>query len=160
MYVVVSYYGLDNQCIAMQMADVTCDSLTEGDISRLTSRLLCRSLVGRAHDRNRSFPGFSEVTVLGSSCLPGEVWSVEDGSDFMMRSCLALVLIGLGAPIADIVLEVSLSDKLHNLIFKDDAFFRGVADISVKLTVFILIPLRAVPLHRIGSFIHVHVLRG
>ena len=51
-----------------------------------------------------------------------------------------LVLAGLGAPIADVVLEVSLSDELLNLILEDDAFFRGVADISVVSTVLALVP--------------------
>ena len=78
------------------MANVTYVSLTEGDIFRLTPSLLSRLLVGRAHDRNQPFPSLSEVAVLGSSHLLGEVRSAEDGSDFARRSCLALVLVGLG----------------------------------------------------------------
>ena len=58
-----------------------------------------------------------------------------------------LVLVGLGAPVVDVVLEVSLSGELLDLVFKGDAFFRGVADISVKLAVFILVPLLAVSSH-------------
>ena len=38
-----------------------------------------------------------------------------------------MVLVGLGAPVVDVVLEISLSDKLLNLVFEGDAFFRGVA---------------------------------
>ena len=135
MYVVIGYHGLDNQCIAIQMADVTCVSLTESDIFRLTSSLLGRPLVGRAHGRNRPFPGLSEVAVMGFLRLPGEVWSAEDGSDCARhagRSCLELVLVGLGTTVADVILEVSLSDELLNLVFEGDAFFRGVADVSVK----------------------------
>ena len=61
-----------------------------------------------------------------------------------------LVLVGLGAPIADVILEVSLSDELLNLVFEGDAFFRGVADVSVKSAIFILVLLRAASLHRSG----------
>ena len=107
MYVVVGYHGLDNQCIVVQMANMTRVSFTEGDIFHLTSSLLGRPLVGRAHGRNRPFHGLSEVAVLGSSRLPGEIQSAEDGSDFARRSSFSLILIGLGAPVADVVLEVS-----------------------------------------------------
>ena len=67
---------------------------------------------------------------------------------------------GLGTPVADVVLEVSLSDELLNLVLEGDAFFHGVADISVKLLVFILVPLRAISPHQIWSFIHARVLYG
>ena len=110
------------------MAKVTRISFTKGDIFCLTT-----SLLGR--------PRLSEVVVLGSSRLPGEVQSVEDGFDFARRSCLALVFARLGTLIADIVLEVSLSDELLNLVLEGDAFFRGVADISVVSVVLILVPL-------------------
>ena len=129
------------------MANVSCVSLTEGDIFHLTSRLLGRLLVRRAHGRNWPFPGLSEVAVLGSSRLPSKVQSVEDGSDFKMRSYLALVLVGLGALVANVILEVSFSDELLDLVFEGNAFFRGVADISVKPTVFILVPLQVVSPH-------------
>ena len=109
MYVVVGNRGLDNQCIAMWMANVMCVSLTESDVFCHTSCLLGRPLVRRA---NRPFPSLSKVMVLGSLCLHGQVQSTEDGFDFARRSCLALVLLGLGAPIADIILDVSLSDEL------------------------------------------------
>ena len=122
--------------------------------------MLGRPLVRRAPCLNQPFPSLFEVAVLGSLRLPGEVRSTEDGFDFVRRSRLALVLMGLGAPVADVVLEVSLSDELLNLVFEGDAFFRGMADISVKLAVFIPVPLRAVSPHRIGSFIHACMLRG
>ena len=110
------------------MANVTRISFTEDDIFCLTS-----SLLGK--------PRLSEVVVLGSSHLPGEVQFVEDGSDFTRRSCLALVFAGLGALIADIVLEVSLSDELLNLVLEGDTFFHSVADIPVVSVVLILVPL-------------------
>ena len=34
-----------------------------------------------------------------------------------------LVLVGLGAPVVDVVLEISLSDELLNLVFEGDDFF-------------------------------------
>ena len=114
---------------------------TEGDIFCLTSSLLGRPLVEKAHGHNWPFPGLSEVTILGSSHLLGEVWSAEDGSDFSRRFCFVLVLAGLSAPIADVVLEVSLSDELLNLDLEGDAFFRGVTNIPVVSTVLILVPL-------------------
>ena len=142
------------------MGDVTRISLTESDIFCLTFSFLGRPLVGRAHGCNRPFPGLSKVEVLGSPRLPGEVRSAEDGSDFTGRSCLVLVLVGLGAPVADVILDVSISDKLLNLIFEGDAFFCGMTDVFVKSVVFILVPFRAVSSHRIRSFVHAHVLRS
>ena len=160
MYVVVGYHGLENQCIVVRMANVTRFSFTEGDIFRLTSSLLGRLLVGRAHGRNLPFPSLSEVAILGSSHLPSEVWFAEDTFDFARRSCLVLVLAGLGAPIADIVLKVSLSDELLDLLLKGDVFFRGVADISVVSAVFALVSFRAISPHRIWSLVYACVLRG
>ena len=160
MYIVIGYHGLENQCIAVRMANVTRVSLVESDIFHLTPSLLGRPLVGRAHGRNRPFPGLSEVAVLGSLCLLGEVRSTEDGYNFTGRSSLTLVLVGLRAPITDVILEVSLSDELLNLAFEGDEFLCGVVDVSVKSVVFILVPLRAVSLHRIGSFVDTRVLRG
>ena len=58
-----------------------------------------------------------------------------------------LVLVGLGALVADVILEVSLSDELLNLVFEGDAFFHGVDDVSMKSAVFILVSLRTVSLH-------------
>ena len=146
MHVVVGYHGLDNQCIVVRMANVMRVSFTEGDIFRLTSSLFGRPLVERAHGCNRPFPGLSDVAILGSSRLPSEVWSIEDGFDFVGRSCLVLVLARLGAPVADVVLEVPISNEL-NLILQGDAFFFGVADISVVSVVLALVPFRAVSLH-------------
>ena len=57
-------------------------SFTEGDISCLTSSLLGRPLVGKAHGRNQPFPSLSEVAILGPLRLHDEVWYVEDSSDF------------------------------------------------------------------------------
>ena len=133
---------------------------TEGDIFRLTSILLGRLLVGRAHGRNRPFPSLSEVAVLGSSRLFGEEWSAKDGSDFARRSYLALVLTGLGGPVADVVLKVSLSDELLNLVFEGDAFFRGMADIPMVSAVLILVPLLAVSPYHIRSLVYACVLCG
>ena len=52
-----------------------------------------------------------------------------------------LVLLGLGAPVADIVLKVSFSDEFLNLILEANAFFHRVADISVVSTILVLVPL-------------------
>ena len=141
MYVVVGYHGLDNECIVVGMANVTRVFVTECDIFCLTSSLLGRPLVGGVHGRNQPFPGLSEVVALGSSRLRSEVWSAEDCSNFARRFYLTLVLTGLGAPVADVVLELSLSDELFNLVFEGNAFFHGVADIPVVLAVLILVPL-------------------
>ena len=92
--------------------------------------MISRPLVEKARDRDRPFPRLSEVALLGSSRLPGEVWSAKHSYNLMMRSCLVLVLAGFGAPVADVVLEVPLSDEFFNLIFECDAFSSGMANTS------------------------------
>ena len=98
--------------------------------------------------------------VLSSPCFPSEVWLAEDSPDLATRSGLTLVIVWLGAPVADITTEVSLSDEFFNLILERNALFRGVADISMESVVFVLIPLRAVSPHRIKVLIHARVLLG
>ena len=112
---------------------------TKGDKVCLTSELFGRPLVWRATDRNRLFPGLSEVAVLGPSYFPSEMWSTEDSSDHVRRFCLLSVLMGLSAPVADIALEVPLSDEFFDLILKCDAFFGVVANILMVLAVFVLV---------------------
>ena len=75
------------------------------------------------------------------------MWSAEDSPDLERRFSLILVVLWPGASITDIVLEVSLSDEFFNLIIERDALFRGVANISMISTVFVLIPLQAVSPH-------------
>ena len=55
-----------------------------------------------------------------------------------------LVLARLGAPVADVVLEVPLSDEFFNLILECDAFFCGVANVSMIVAVLVLVSFRAV----------------
>ena len=160
MYVVVGHHGLDDQCITVWVTNMTCVLFTEGDIVHLSSDLFGRPLVERARGCDWPFPSLSEVTILASSLLLGEVRSIEDSSDLARRSCLMLVLMGLGAPVADVVLEVPFSDEFFNLIFECDALFCGVANISVISTVLVLVSFRAVSLHRIWSLIDSCVLRG
>ena len=150
MYIVIGYHGLDNQCIAVRMANMMCVSLTKSDIFSLAFSLLGRPLVERVHNHNQPFSSFFEVAVLGSPRHLGEVWFTEDGSDF----------VGLGAPVADVIMEINLSNELFNLVLEDDAFFLGVADISMKSAIFIWVPLRAIFPHRIGSFVHARVFHG
>ena len=71
-----------------------------------------------------------------------------------------LVLVGLGAPVADIVLEVTFSNEFFNLIFECDAFFCGVANTSVISVVLVLVSFRVVSPHRIWSLIDSCVLYG
>ena len=51
------------------------------------------------------------------------------------------VLARLGAPVADVVLEVPLSDEFFNLVYECDAFFGGVANVSMISAVLILVSL-------------------
>ena len=88
------------------------------------------------------------------------MWPAEDSPNLMMRSSLILVIVWPSASVADIVLEISLSDEFFNLILECDALFRGVADISMVFAVFVLIFLQVVSPHRIRSFVHALVLRG
>ena len=69
------------------------------------------------------------------------MWPTEDSPDLTGRSSLTLVIMWLGAPIMDIIPEVSLLDEFFNLILECNAVFCGVADISMVSAVFFLIPL-------------------
>ena len=71
-----------------------------------------------------------------------------------------LILAELGNPVADVVLEVSLSDELLNFVLEGDAFFSGVADISVVSAVLALVFFQAVSPHRIWLLLYARVLRG
>ena len=51
------------------------------------------------------------------------------------------VLVGLSAPVADVVLEIPLSDEFFNLVLEYDAFFSSVANILMILAVLILVSL-------------------
>ena len=50
-----------------------------------------------------------------------------------------LVVAKLGTSVADIILEVSFSNELLNLIIEHDALLCGVADILVLSAIFVLI---------------------
>ena len=129
------------------MTNVTCVLFIESDIVHLTSDLFGRLLVGRARGRDWPFLSLSEVAVLGSSCFPSEVRFAKDSFDLARRFCLGLVLKGLGAPFADVVLEVPFSDEFFNLILECDAFFCGVANISVIPAVLVMVSLGVVSPH-------------
>ena len=117
-------------------------------------------MVERDRGPNQPFPGHSEVAVLGSLRFPGEMWSTKDSSDLKGRSYLVLVLVGLGALVADVVLEVPLSDEFFNLILECDVFFCGVANISVISAILVLVHFRAVSPHCIWSLVDTCVLYG
>ena len=65
-----------------------------------------------------------------------------------------LVLAGLGTSVADVVLEVPFSYEFFNLIFECNAFFYGVANISVISTILIiLVSFLVVSSHHIWSLV-------
>ena len=141
----------------MDMAGVT---FTEGDQVRPTSKLFGRPLVGKAHGQNRPFPGLSEVAVLGSPHFPGEMWPAEESPYHTGRFCLTSVLVGLGAPVANVVSEVPLADKFFDFILEYNGFFSGVANVLVIPAVLTLVSLQAVSPHRVGSFVDSCMLSG
>ena len=99
-HVIVGHHGFDDQCI----------TFTERDQVHPTSKLFGRPLVGRARSQNRPFPGLFEVAVLGSLRFPSEMWLVDDSPYYTRRFCLTSILVGLGAPIADVFSKVPLTD--------------------------------------------------
>ena len=84
------------------------------------------------------------------------MWPAKDSPDLARRPGLILVILWPGASVADIVPEVSFLDEFFSLILERDALFRGMADISMISAVFVLISFP----HRIGLFVHTHVLCG
>ena len=71
-----------------------------------------------------------------------------------------LVLAGLGALVADVVLEVLFSDEFFDLILDRNAFFCGVANISVISIVLVLVSFRTISPHRIRPLVDSRVLCG
>ena len=141
MYVVVGYHGLDDQCITVGVANMECVPFVEGDIIHFSSELLGRPLVPRVYGRDRSFPYFSEIAVLGSSRLSSEVWPAKDNPDFIGRSCFTLIIAQLGVSIVDVILEISLSDEFFDLILKHNSLLCGVANIFVIPAILVMISL-------------------
>ena len=88
------------------------------------------------------------------------MWFAEDNSDYMGRFCLLSVLVGLGAPITDVVSEKPLSDELFDLVLECDAFLGSVANILVISVVLTLVSLRAVSRHCVWSFVDACMLDG
>ena len=145
MYVIISYHGLDDQCVAVRVANMVCVLLTKGDIVHLPSELLGRPLVQRVCIYERSFLCFSEIVVLGPSRLPGEVRSTENSPNLAIRSCLALVVAQLGDSVTDVISEVPFTDEFLDLILEHNVLFDGVADIFVIPVILALVSFRAVP---------------
>ena len=81
---------------------------------------------------------------MGSSGLPSEVRSTEDGPDFAGWSHLVMVVVRLGTSVADVVSEIPFTDEFFNLILEHNALFDCVANIFVKSTILILISFGAV----------------
>ena len=160
MYIVIGDRNLYDQRIAVWVTNVTCVFSAEDDVLHFTPDLFGKPFIRRARDHDRPFLSLSEVAVLSSSCFFGEVWPAEDSSDLARRPSLILVVLWPATPVTDIVPEVSFSDEFFNFILKRDAFFCSVADIPMESVVLVLIPLRAVFPHRIGSFVHTCVLCG
>ena len=140
-HIVVGHHGLDDQRIAMLVTNMACVLFTKGDRVCLTSELFGRLPAGRIGDWNRPFLGLFEVAVLGSPRFPSKMRSAEDSFDHTERFCLLSVLAGLGTPVADVVLEVPISDEFFNLILECDTFFDDVANISMVSAVLVLVSL-------------------
>ena len=141
MYVVVGYHGLDDQCVVVGVANMECVLFAEGDIIHFPSKLLGRPLCPKGCGRDRSFPCFSEIAVLGSSRLSGEVWPTKDSPNLVRGSYFTLVTMRLGAFVVDVISEISFSDEFFDLILKHNALLHGVANIFVIPAIFVLISL-------------------
>ena len=113
---------------------MVCISFTEGDVVHFPSKLLCRSLVWRVRICEWSFPCFSNIAVLGSSRLSGEVSSFEDGPNFARRFCLALVNAWLGASVTDVISDVPVTDEFLDLILEHDTLLCGMAACDIDNT--------------------------
>ena len=112
-----------------------CVFFAEGDVLYFTPELFGRPFIRRARGYDQPFLYLSEVAVLSSSHFSDEVWPADDSSDHVR----ILVILWSGASVADIVPEVSFSDKSFNLILEHNVFFRSVADIFMELAVIVLI---------------------
>ena len=141
MYIVVGHHGRDDQCVAVRVVNMVCISITEGDVVHLPFELLRRPLVQTVNVGERSLPGFSDVAVLGSPRLFGEVRPTKDCFDFVKRFCLVLATMQLGSSVVDIVLEIPIADEFLNLILKHDTLLCNVVDTFVIPAVLALVSL-------------------
>ena len=155
MYVVVGYHGLDDQCVSVRVVNMVCISFTEGDVVHLPSELLCRPLVQRVLICERFFLCFSNIVILDPSRLSGQVWSVEDGPNFLKRFTPILVIL-----VMDVVSEVTITDEFLNLLFEHDTLLCGVVEILVISIVLILISFGVVSSQQIRPLVDVCLFGG
>ena len=139
---------------------MVCVPLTKDDIIHLPSILLSRLLVRRVRIHEQPFPCLSEIAILCSSHLLGELRSAEDSPDLARRSRLALVVTRLGTFVANVISEVPLSNEFLDLIPEHNAHLDGVADIFVISEILILIPFLAVSSQRIRLLVYACMLSG
>ena len=123
---------------------MVCVPLTKDDIIHLPSILLNKLLVRRVRIHEHHFPCLSEIAVSGPSHLPSEVISTEDSPDLARRSRLALVIMRLGAFVADVISKVPLLNEFLNIIPEHKAHLDGVASIFVISEILVLIPFLAI----------------
>ena len=78
------------------------------------------------------------------TCFSSEKRSTEDCPDFAWGFYFRPIILRLGPPVVDVILEVPAADELRDLIIEGDAFLSRVTNIFVEPTIFVLVPFGAV----------------
>ena len=85
---------------------------------------------------------------------------VEDHPDLTWGFCFTSIILQPGPPSIDVILEVLATNELLDLILEGDALRRGVTNVLVVPTVFVMVPLEAVSKQRIRPLKYPSLLRG
>ena len=129
----------------MGVADKVYITFFENDVIIFPLELLCRPLVHTVGIGERPFLRFSDVSFLRPTLFSGEVRFTEDRPDFVWGLCLKCIILRSGPPVVNVVLEVPATNEFLDLILECNALFSSVTDVLIVLTIFTLIPFRAVP---------------
>ena len=144
MHIIVGHHHSNDQGVAVGMMHVTSITIAEGNSVILPLEVLSMPLIQVINISDRPLLRFPGVAVSGLTCLFSEVWSAKDGPYFAWDFRLWSVILRSRPPVIDVVLQVPAADEFFYIIFQGDALFCCMVDIFVKLTILILISLRAI----------------
>ena len=161
MHVVIGHHRLDDQSVTVGVMDEVCISFFESDVVIFPFKLLRRPLVRTVNISERPLLCLSDVSFLCPTHFSGEVRSTKDRPDLVWGLYLRCIILRPGPPVVNVVLEAPTTNELLDFILEHNALFRGVTNVLMVSTIFILIPLGTVSTQRVrpleySSLFHDH----